>query len=972
MPIQNKPGFPPPLPPAPYPPAPGNPVPYPPPRPPQGGSVPPPPPGVVQYIGARYVPKFADPLEWQDNTAYEYLTIVTYNGNSYTSRADVPAGVPPTNSSYWAETGNFNAQLDDLSTKIDGWDEQINKNTVDVESALEAAQAAQDAVKDVPDFTALTADVEQLKTDVATNTTGISDNKTAIDDLTTQVNTATDDIADLVAEQAEQDTKIKTNADDISALQTSTGNLDTRVTAAEGKITQITTDIAELDSDYEDHEKRITANASDIAALKEQVGTPATGDDPATGLELAVANNAAGVKTNADAIAVLENTVGKAAEGEDPATGLVGQVADLAGQIQPIKDASDAATAEVERLTGIVGDDSSGLIKDFNDLKEAVESGESVEALAGRVGLLENQVGKAATDTDPATGLVLEIDNLKTGLDTANTNITTVSNKVTDNADAIAALQTSVGDNAQSITELENALGAAATESDPATGVFKELENLQTEITENMGDISALQADVSEAKSQNSAQDTAISGNTTAISNLASKLNGYLPTTGPEGTGLIAIQKNNAGQPTIKYMEEDDDLISSPGKEVRIIGVKTPVDASDAVNKAYVDSKVANVPQGDFLPLSGGTMTGSIKKAANARLIEGLPSASGAEATCFYLSSPNNTVALGIGIASQGNISPGVPLKGIADPTGNNDAANKQYVDNAIASAGAGTYLPLSGGILTGNIKQNNGTGFTANINSILNFWKDTNTDTIFYNVPYPSRLIGTKEGVILSGIETPEQNKDAANKKYVDDKAAGYLPLSGGTVSSPIIQGGNYGILQSANNMKTARFFSTSTGAIFRFDASDNYDGDNDYIKLMGIANPTTNHGAANKAYVDAAVAAISGGANIKIGAYNGSVSASSTTTQTITLGSRPQFVFVIDTTDGIPVSPDTTPTVMMGVTAYINNTVYSYPASGTDWALEVTTTGFRVRNWNASTDTTARYRFNQSAHSYVYLAVM
>ena len=50
-----------------------------------------------QYIGARYVPKFADPIAWDKNNSYEALTIVTYLNNSYTSKKPVPVGVEITN-----------------------------------------------------------------------------------------------------------------------------------------------------------------------------------------------------------------------------------------------------------------------------------------------------------------------------------------------------------------------------------------------------------------------------------------------------------------------------------------------------------------------------------------------------------------------------------------------------------------------------------------------------------------------------------------------------------------------------------------------------------------------------------------------------------------------------------------------------------------------------------------------------------
>lgn len=67
---------------------------------------------VRQYIGARYVPLFADPAEWDNTKTYEPLTIVLHKGNSYTSRQYVPTGIDITNNDYWALTGNYNAQIE--------------------------------------------------------------------------------------------------------------------------------------------------------------------------------------------------------------------------------------------------------------------------------------------------------------------------------------------------------------------------------------------------------------------------------------------------------------------------------------------------------------------------------------------------------------------------------------------------------------------------------------------------------------------------------------------------------------------------------------------------------------------------------------------------------------------------------------------------------------------------------------------
>lgn len=86
-----------------------------------------------QYIGARYVPIFFDGAqgtEWLPNTQYEPLTIVTRNGNSYTSKRAVPAaiGAPESNSAYWASTGIYNQQVEQyreevaqLSEDVDGY-----------------------------------------------------------------------------------------------------------------------------------------------------------------------------------------------------------------------------------------------------------------------------------------------------------------------------------------------------------------------------------------------------------------------------------------------------------------------------------------------------------------------------------------------------------------------------------------------------------------------------------------------------------------------------------------------------------------------------------------------------------------------------------------------------------------------------------------------------------------------------------
>ena len=73
---------------------------------------------VTQYIGARYVPNFASPIEWNNTRTYDPLTIVTHQGSSYTSRQFVPQGVDIANDTFWALTGNYDAQVEQYRQEV--------------------------------------------------------------------------------------------------------------------------------------------------------------------------------------------------------------------------------------------------------------------------------------------------------------------------------------------------------------------------------------------------------------------------------------------------------------------------------------------------------------------------------------------------------------------------------------------------------------------------------------------------------------------------------------------------------------------------------------------------------------------------------------------------------------------------------------------------------------------------------------
>lgn len=93
-----------------------------------------------QYIGARYVPKFyegTNGIEWDTNKTYEALTIVTYLGDSYTSKKPVPANIgnPKDNNEYWALTGNYNGYIGEVKEEI----KEIKTNIVNLGKVVQYA-----------------------------------------------------------------------------------------------------------------------------------------------------------------------------------------------------------------------------------------------------------------------------------------------------------------------------------------------------------------------------------------------------------------------------------------------------------------------------------------------------------------------------------------------------------------------------------------------------------------------------------------------------------------------------------------------------------------------------------------------------------------------------------------------------------------------------------------------------------------
>lgn len=86
------------------------------------------------YSGVRYVPKIMD--EWNRNIEYEHLSIVTFQGNSYTSKMKVPSGVDIFNNAYWTCTGNYNVQLQIYINEV----RQLRKEVSELRAIVEGGK----------------------------------------------------------------------------------------------------------------------------------------------------------------------------------------------------------------------------------------------------------------------------------------------------------------------------------------------------------------------------------------------------------------------------------------------------------------------------------------------------------------------------------------------------------------------------------------------------------------------------------------------------------------------------------------------------------------------------------------------------------------------------------------------------------------------------------------------------------------
>ncbi len=223
-------------------------------------------------------------------------------------------------------------------------------------------------------------------------------------------------------------------------------------------------------------------------------------------------------------------------------------------------------------------------------------------------------------------------------------------------------------------------------------------------------------------------------------------------------------------------------------------------DANQAATKAYVDANSGGGGvSGDYLPLTGGTLTGDVtgtKFFATGSLGSDTQLPTRAQGDGRWLQLAGGTLT--------GSVTGTTFFASGAMGSGGTQLTTKAYVDSAIAAGGGGSgeFMPISGGTFTGPVA---GTTFTASgsITGTTQLTTKSYVDAQISSalVPYMPKSGGQFTGPVTSTSKftqngTPSANGDLATKLYVDNAIAGiggggggdgYLPLTGGTLTGSL-----------------------------------------------------------------------------------------------------------------------------------------------------------------------------------------
>ena len=276
---------------------------------------------------------------------------------------------------------------------------------------------------------------------------------------------------------------------------------------------------------------------------------------------------------------------------------------------------------------------------------------------------------------------------------TLDSKVTGINAELTDVNNQIAALTTRMGTAEKNITKNTSDIASL---TNRVTTNETSINNINTEITNIKQDITTLEGDYVKKAGD------------TMTGNLTMGLNQIVMDTGH------IVGGNNT------LLFEGYPLIDVDGAKISMVA--DPVEGMDAANKEYVDNAVAGVkPTEDYLPLTGGTMSGDINMGVNNSVRFGAANYAlyqNEDTGHLVLTSNSNTDTVEMNNIVTVQFGNETTIRNIKTPKNNGDAAPKSYVDGQISIAKNNVYeqihnyLPLTGGTLTGAVRF----GTTASI----------------------------------------------------------------------------------------------------------------------------------------------------------------------------------------------------------------------------------------------------------------
>lgn len=306
------------------------------------------------------------------------------------------------------------------------------------------------------------------------------------------------------------------------------------------------------------------------------------------------------------------------------------------------------------------------------------------------------------------------------------------------------------------------------------TSLTSRMDTAESNIAKNTSDITSLTSRVS-------TNETSINNINTEITNIKQDITtvegDYVKKAGDTMTGNLTMGLNQIVMDTGHIAAGNNTLLFEGYPEIDVDGAKIsmvgdPVDVMDAANKEYVDNAVAGVkPTGDYLPLTGGTMSGDINMGVNNSVRFG--SANYAlyqnEGTGHLVLTGNSNTDIvemnNIGTLQFGNKT---TIQNVKTPTNNGDATPKSYVDGQISIAKNDVqeqmqgYLPLNGGTMTGIVRFDE----TADVGVLPDFgfgvqMNSGNVGIVSQAIMHADTPLATDTSMVQHIIKTVDDHKE-------------------------------------------------------------------------------------------------------------------------------------------------------------------------------------------------------------------